>query len=161
MARLQIKGLGRNEMARKKRSREFKNNRVIDIKTAREERRDKRIQAVTKKARNERRTKEELSHRKAAKILRRRLIYSGIFIIIIAIIGFSIYNIISLKIEQARATAELESLIQEKESLTEELSQVDSREYIEQQARQELRMILPGETLYILIDRKEDDNADR
>jgi cell division protein DivIC len=144
-------------MARRRRSREFKNNTVIDIQVAREERRLKRVQAGAKKTQKEKRPREELSRRKTVKILRRRLIYGGIFILIAVIIGLSVYNLVFLKLEEARAEAQLEALQQEKSELEEELAHVDSHEYIEQQAREELRMILPGETLYVL--KKEEDDA--
>ena len=82
--------------------------------------------------------------------MRRRIVYSLIFIVIGVIIGVSVYNVITLKMEEAAARAQLEALEAEKRLLEEELSVVDSSEYIEQQAREQLRMILPGETLYVL-----------
>ncbi|NLP29953.1 MAG: hypothetical protein GX363_02345 [Clostridiales bacterium] len=137
-------------MARRKRTEELKDNRVIDIETARIKKRKKRAQLQEEK--------DKVSRRKQAKVFRRRLIYGGIFVIIVLIIGASVYNVLSLKFEEARAISELESLYSEKERLEEELSHVDSKEYIEQQARDELRMIYPGEVLYVITE--EDDNED-
>jgi len=147
-------------MARKRRSREFKNSQVIDIAAAREERRQRRALASAKKQQKEKRHKEEPSKRRAVKLARRRIVYGLIFIIISVIIGFAVFNLISLKIEEANAIAELEALKEERDRLEEELSHIDSDEYIEQQARRELRMILPGETLYVLKNKEDDESND-
>ena len=82
-------------------------------------------------------------------------------IAVAVIIGTSVFNVISLKMEEAHAKAELSALEAEKKALQEELSVVDSKEYIEQQAREQLRMIQPGETLYVLKKREkaEDETA--
>jgi cell division protein FtsB len=65
------------------------------------------------------------------------------------------FRLISLKIEESRAESDLAALQKEKQELEEELSHVYSKEYIEQQARAELRMIFPGEILYVLKDGEE------
>ena len=72
-------------------------------------------------------------------------------IIAAALVGRSIYRIIELQKEKARAQAELEELKQKIELLESELKRVSSDEYIEQQARTQLKMIFPGETLYIVV----------
>ncbi|NLY71693.1 MAG: hypothetical protein GX076_08490 [Clostridiales bacterium] len=137
-------------MARRKSIEEYKDNRVIDIETARVRRRKKRAQLQKEN--------EKVSRRKKAKVFRRRLIYGGIFIVIALIIGASVYNVLSLKLEEARAISELESLYEEKARLEEELSHIDSKEYIEQRARDELRMIYPGEVLYVVTEDDEKEN---
>lgn len=93
--------------------------------------------------------------------MRRRIVYGLIFIVIGAIIGVSAYNVITLKMEEAEARARLDVLMEEKQALEEELALVDSAEYIEQQAREQLRMIMPGEILYVLREREkaEDETA--
>lgn len=140
-------------MAGKRRNRD---GHVIDIEKARDEKRKKRAEISQKRNKRDKTSKEGLSPRKTAKIYRRRLIYSTVFIIIAVIIGMSIFNVVSLKLEEDRALKELEALKREKQSLESELSTVDSKEYIEQQARSQLRMIYPDETLYVL---KDDENA--
>ncbi len=142
-------------MAKRRRSREFKDNRVIDIETARKERRERRRLAAECKL-EKKMPRHKPSQRRIIKNLRRRLVYGTIFVAIAIIIGAAIYNVISLKAEQKDAMAKLSSLEAEREALEEELSIVDSKEYVEQQAREQLRMILPGETLYVLKDRKKD-----
>jgi cell division protein DivIC len=118
-------------MARRQREKEFKDGQIIDISEARKER-------------------ERPSRRHTAKNLRRKLVYGIIIFSILMVVGGSLYNLISLKSEEAAAREKLEALEAEKKTLEEELSIVDSKEYIEQKAREQLKMILPGETLYIV-----------
>jgi cell division protein DivIC len=148
-------------MAKRRRSREFKNNQVIDIEAARRERRERRKLAAADKAQKAKEPRREPSRRQAVKSMRRRIVYGLIFIVIGAIIGVSAYNVITLKMEEAEAQARLDVLMEEKQALEEELALVDSAEYIEQQAREQLRMIMPGEILYVLREREkaEDETA--
>ena len=94
--------------------------------------------------------------------MRRKIVYGLIFIVIGLIIGASAYNVIKLKIDESEAQAKLDKIMAEKQALEEELALVDSEEYIEQQAREHLRMIMPGEILYVLKEREEekDETAD-
>ena len=62
----------------------------------------------------------------------------------------SIFNIVSLKWEERQVLAENEALKAEKEKLQQELANVDDPEYIEQEARRQLRLIRPGEILFVL-----------
>ncbi len=56
-----------------------------------------------------------------------------------------------LQREKAEAQARLDELKIKIELLQNELERVTSDEYIEQQARTHLKMIYPGETLYIVV----------
>ncbi|MCI8630928.1 MAG: hypothetical protein HFG67_01475 [Firmicutes bacterium] len=144
-----------------RRSREFKkNNQIIDIEEARRERREKRTQAA-KKAKAEKRGKQEqtASARKKSQKNRRRLIYAAIIFVIIAAIGMSAFKIISLLYEKSKLEKEHDRLLALKERLEQELESVNSPEYIEQQARSHLRLIKPGEILYILPDNGETENG--
>ena len=136
---------------KKRRSREFKNNsRVIDIKEARETRKQKRDQAAVKK---DRKQKTVITERQAGKKARRRMVYFLVFLFILCITGVSVFNVISLEITKARTIKEQQDLMQQKAQLERVYSQVSSPEYIEQKARQQLKMIKPGEILYILPDK--------
>ena len=149
-------------MAKRRRSREFKDNQIIDMEAARRERGERRKLSAAEKSQKTKHDCQEPSRRQVIKNLRRRIVYGVIFIVIGAIIGVSVYNVISLKMEETAAQAKLDALEAEKRVLEEELSFVDREEYIEQQAREQLRMILPGETLYVLRnkDKKQDESAD-
>ncbi|MCQ2565950.1 MAG: septum formation initiator family protein [Clostridia bacterium] len=84
---------------------------------------------------------------------RRRLVVLAIFIILCAVIGLvgkSVVNLVQLESEKKAREAELETLQQQIEKDEATLKEVNSDEYIEQQARSELRMIKEGEVLYII-----------
>ncbi|MBN7774478.1 FtsB family cell division protein [Clostridium aminobutyricum] len=139
---------------KKRRSREFKNlNKVIDLEQAREERRNRRKEIVQKRQSKDRpNEKEELSERKIVKRNRKRLIYMGILLGIIAVIGVSAFHVISLQNEYRDIVAQNKELKDKRTELNEELGKVNDLEYIEQQAREQLKMVKPGEVLYILPD---------
>lgn len=106
-------------------------NQIIDFEEARKERK-------------------EPIRRKKMRNLKRKFIYGGTIIVIGAVISVSVINVFSLKSENALAAQRLTLLENEKERLGEELLKVDSTEYVEQQAREQLKMIMPGEVLYVL-----------
>jgi len=104
--------------------------------------------------RKKRELQEKRSAEAAARAKRRRRILAVAAIVVViaaALVGRSIYRIIELQKEKARAEAELAELQERIERLTSELQRVSSDEYIEQQARTQLKMIFPGETLYIVV----------
>lgn len=90
------------------------------------------------------------------KRVRRRLVYAAVILFLIGVISVSAFKVLNLVMENEEAQARLESLEEEKAKLEEELARVGSDEYIEQQAREQLNMIMPGETLYVLKDKKTD-----
>ena len=94
--------------------------------------------------------KEAYNRRKAQRTLQRRLIYALILVVVVAIIGTTGYQIIKLQGEAEAASARLKALEEEKAALEDELKKISDPEYIEQKARDELHMILPGETQYII-----------
>lgn len=86
------------------------------------------------------------------KISRNIIFYLMIAFIVLSVAGFSIFKIIDLKMEEHQLLAQQEALLQEKEKLKEQLANVNNPEFIEQEARKQLKLIMPGETLYILKD---------
>jgi cell division protein FtsB len=135
---------------KKRRSREFKNSsQIIDINEARQLRKQKREDAAEKKYKV-RKTKSVVTQRQAGKKARRRMVYFVIFLVILGIIAASVINIISLKLTEAKTLKEQQALLDQRTRLEKIYSQVNSPEYIEQQARQQLKMIKPGEILYVL-----------
>lgn len=71
---------------------------------------------------------------------------------IIAAMSFSIINIISLKKEQYDVQKQQEELKKEKKQLEKELDNINDPENLEEQARNQLRLVKPGETLYMFSD---------
>ena len=72
--------------------------------------------------------------------------------VVIGLLGKSVVNIISLQNEKHQREEELQSLKDEISKDQDILQQVNSDEYIEQQARSELKMIKEGEILYVVRD---------
>lgn len=129
---------------RRIRTKEFRNkNKRIEMKNARQERRQRLIEARRKKLGKE-------SEKKAARRSRRRyVVLIGVLVVILigSWYGFKIYSLNKLYHETVEERAKLEN---EKKRLEEELENVNNPEYIEQQAREQLKMVKPGEVMYIL-----------
>ena len=59
-------------------------------------------------------------------------------------------KIVSLKMENKNLKQEQELLKEKRETLKTEKENVNSLDYIEQKAREQLHLVLPGEILYVL-----------
>jgi cell division protein FtsB len=106
-------------------------------------------------ARNARR-----QNRESVKAFRRRAFYGAVFLTLALFIGVSVFGLISLKLSESNAKHKLNELVKERDRLSDTLSHVDSDQYIEQQARQKLMMIFPGEVLYVLTKETDDNETD-
>ncbi len=87
--------------------------------------------------------------KKRVKLNQGRLILTVIVVILIAVVGMSIKNVFDLRAEQKSLQEENQNLLQQQEALEAELENVNDLEYIEEQARIQLRMIKPGEILFV------------
>ena len=129
------------------RSRDFhRNNEVIDLDQAREKGRRARAE---KAERVYQARKEAPSQRKAAKKKRRLLIYAAVIVLVVAAISVSAVEIISLEKEKAQLATEQAELKKELETAKDELANTDDPDYIEQQVREKLNMVYPGEIIYV------------
>lgn len=82
-----------------------------------------------------------------------------IVVVLIAVVGVSIKNVFDLRAEQDELRAKNKQLASEKASLKEELKNVNDYDYIEEQARIQLKLIRPGEILYVLDDEGTETNG--
>lgn len=80
---------------------------------------------------------------------RRRLLTAIVVMIIIGLISFSVINIISLKKEQYDMKEQKRTLQEEKKQLERELEDANDPDNLEEQARDQLRLIKPGEKFYL------------
>ena len=115
-------------------------------------------QRERKERREIQRNKKALQDQKAliaaqkAKRRRRILLVAVLALIVAAIfVGRSVYRIIELRREKANAEARLAEIQEKIERMENELTRISSDEFVEQQARSHLKMIFPGETLYIVV----------
>ncbi len=99
---------------------------------------------------------ERKKKRVGAQKRRRRLIYLAVFAVALVIVFFTVQNLITLKMEERELLQQQRELEARKAELEEELTQVEEQDYIEQQAREQLHMIKPGEILYLLPDHDEE-----
>jgi cell division protein FtsB len=79
-----------------------------------------------------------------------RRLYLLAFLILLIVSALYAVRIEALNREKERTLSEMEAALEQKERLEAELEHVDDPEYVEQQARARLRMIKPGEVLYVL-----------
>lgn len=92
------------------------------------------------------------------RINRGRIALTVIVLVLITVVGVSVKNVFDLRAEQQQLVDAQKKLAREKASLQEELKNVNDLNYIEEQARIQLRLIKPGEILYILDDEDDADN---
>ncbi len=96
--------------------------------------------------------KKSTRKKKRIRINKVRIVVTVIVVVLIAVVGVSIKNIFDLRAEQGELRAKNKQLASEKASLKEELKNVNDYDYIEEQARIQLKLIRPGEILYVLDD---------
>ena len=72
-----------------------------------------------------------------------------IVVSIVGVIALSVFNVIALKKEQKDMREQQEALQKEKAQLEKELSETNDPENVEEQAREQLRLIKKGELLYV------------
>ena len=83
----------------------------------------------------------------------KRLLAAGGFLLAVAasVLAAAVaVNIFGLLDSKKQAQEQLDELRSKSAQLQNELSQVESREYVEQQARSELRMKFPNEVIYVI-----------
>ena len=138
---------------------------VIDIEEARAERRRKRQEAATKKQKRLRKKEpgeapekkiKPKTKRGKIKVSRRRLLYFAVFLVLVSVIAVSSIQIFYLKAEQDKVEKEHAQTLKEKERLERELNYINDPGYVEEQARERLRMIKPGELLYVFPNAEKD-----
>lgn len=116
----------------------------------------KERQAQRAKLREEQ--EEQLRRQKKARRRRRGFLIKAICVaaVMVAVLfaAFSTMDIFQLQEQKRQADEELQGLEHRKLGLEQELEIVESDEYVEQQARSELRMIYDGEVLYVVKDQE-------
>lgn len=140
-------------MKKKRRSREFKNSsKVIDMDEARRERQEKRREQQEKEQEKQDQSVERKLRRMRAlkkKQSRKRLLAIAVAAALIIMAIFSVAGIVKLKAKEHEMIKQQEQLEQEKAELEKELKDSDDEEVIEDEARSKLKLIKPGETIYI------------
>jgi len=140
---------------------------IADIEEAQRERREKRAQAQQRaqSSLRSRRRKIKVSKVEAEKARRsfitgRRLILLCVTAVVVFFVGSSAFRIIDLRGQEEKAVEELNVKIEQKARLESELSALQDKEYVGEQARERLGMVKKGEVLYIFEDSEKTDASD-
>lgn len=141
---------------RRRRSKQFKDSsKIIDMEQARQERQRTRMkdedrqqsQAEASPETAARQSSRKLKLRKRKQI-RRRIIFAVLaLVLIVGAVSFG--RIVMLKHELRQAEKQQEIYQKEKEQLEKEMEEINDLDHLEEQARDQMRLIKPGETLYI------------
>lgn len=134
------------------RKRKITDDNVIDLSDAREKRRLKREHELNKRKKSIQRPKRIKENRTKRQIIKSNRIRYTILLLsflMLIFLGFSTFTIVSLKMQENQAIALADKLKNDKAKLQNELKLINTPEYLEQQARLQLKMIKPGELLYV------------
>ena len=147
-----------------KRLREFeKNNRTFTFSDANRRKERERFSGFSDSNREDLQienteVRKKIKKKKKLKITNtKRFTVSVIILILIASIAVSAVNIVKLTIQRNKLQEQNADLVKLKEDLTAELEYINSTEYIEQQARKDLKMIKENELLFIVSDKEKKD----
>jgi len=119
--------------------------RVISLEEARE-----------RKTRKRKKTSAPMTARRKKKIVRNRIRLLIIAAILVVVFGVSIYKIISLNVERIKLRNEQTKLLEQKKEYKKESENVNSLEYVEKKAREDLKLVLPGEIIYSIPNGKDE-----
>ena len=100
--------------------------------------------------------------RRRNRIRRLNHIRIAIFIVVIVlfvVVTMSIKNVLDLTLEQHELKQENQELQEKKAALEEEFENINDKNYIEKQAREQLNMVKPGEIVYILEEENKKENG--
>ena len=89
---------------------------------------------------------------------RRNVVIAAVVLLLLAA---SVRNIVKLELENRRLKNKQKELIEQRKELKIELKNVNSKEYIEEQARKQLRLVDPDEILFVFPSEKDKDDADK
>ena len=81
-----------------------------------------------------------------------------VVVVLFVVVTMSIKNVLDLTVEQHELKKENQELQEKKAALEKELENINDKNYIEEQAREQLNMVKPGEIVYII---EEDQSADK
>lgn len=81
-----------------------------------------------------------------------RILMIGFVVVLIFVVAKGIFSFIDLKAQQNEVEEKYANMQAEKKELQETLEYINTPEYIEKTARDMLKMVMPGEILYVLKD---------
>ncbi len=139
-------------MARKRRSVEFeRKTETICLEEARRARQEKRLQEKSSsKSLKKEKVQPITKPNKKMVLNKKKLIRTLVFFVLIVLFAVYCYNLISVKLEERALLEENERLLEEKNSIEKEIENVNTPEYMEEKAREKLKMVMPGEIVFLI-----------
>ena len=142
---------------RKRRSKQFRDSsKVIDMEQARQERQRRRQSQTTEEEERQAEASPQSSARHVSRKMmlrrrkeRRRWAIIGVCALIALMFVVSVGHIIVLKHDLHQARKQQEEYKKEKDQLEKDMAELNDLDYLEEQARDQMRLVKPGETLYI------------
>ena len=113
-------------------------------------------EARERKTRKRKKASAPMTARRKKKIVRNRIRLLIIASILVVVFGVSIYKIISLNVERIKLRTEQTKLLEQKKEYKKESENVNSLEYVEKKAREDLKLVLPGEIIYSIPNGKDE-----
>ncbi len=99
---------------------------------------------------------EKKGMRRKEKKSKKAILYILLILVMLGVLGWHAVDMIILRMDYQEIKMKNEQLKLEKEKLEAELEYINSKDYIEQQARDQLKMVMPGEIVYVQEDKNED-----
>ena len=81
-----------------------------------------------------------------------RILMMVFVIVFICVVVKGVFSFADLKAQQKEAEEKYENMLAQKQELQETLEYINTPEYVEKTARDMLKMVMPGEILYVLKD---------
>ncbi|MDR1042418.1 MAG: septum formation initiator family protein [Clostridiales Family XIII bacterium] len=135
---------------------------AMKIEEAQTERREKRAQALKVRRRKVKVAKKADSEKaRRSFITGRRLILISVTVAVAFFVGSSAFRIMDLKTQEEKAAELLKVKTEQKARLESELLMLKDKEYIEEQARERLGMVKPGEVVYVFEDEDAKNGANK
>ena len=122
-------------------------SKIVNIKSAKKARQRQENAKTTKKPLNKKPIR-HLSPEEKKKKHTQLIIKILVVVLLVVASGYSVYRIGVLKMDKHKLNDINMDLRREKAMLEEELKNVQDLEYVEEEAREKLNLILPGEVIY-------------
>lgn len=97
-----------------------------------------------------------MAEKKAADRKKRRKLIAVVAIMVLVFGVLYGGNIVKLKMQNAKLKKQQEALLKERDEVKEQLKKVNSKDYIKEEARRQLRLLNPGEIMFLFEETEED-----
>jgi cell division protein FtsB len=119
-------------------------------------RRERRAEALQRRRHKARAEKAEREKPRRGFVAGRKIVLVCMTTFAVISVGVAAFHIMDLKGQEEKALQELAAKTEQKARLESQLAAIQDKSYIEEQARERLGMVKPGETVYIFDDTEQD-----